>query len=192
MVAIGSWESFWRMLDGDRWWYFFYFLTSWASLFATAYFALVGFRSAHKSGFLCSSWWAGVLWHATTTMSLLATVVYWGAIFSTDRYMYRKDGLGPLLMGVSIHLHGVALALLLIDVGLTVNTSLSVTNSYHWNEGLGFTLGVGLVYQTVLVGVYLTEGFWVYAFMNPQRPLANFLTYTTLAICCWVVHLVKS
>jgi len=204
IVGICSWEKLWRSMDGDRWYHYFYFMTHWAVLLALVYFFVVSFRiapSSHSSslgdhryldGAVASTWFAGIVWHVSTTMSGLATLVFWPAIFTLKRYAGRKDGTNMLSMFVCIGQHGISLVLLIVDVLLSAATDLSVAAAYNYPEGLCATIGVGLVYQAWLIGVYYVEGFWVYGFMDPRRPLANLATYATLALCCFAVHIART
>lgn len=193
LLSVSYNESLWGALDSERWYHFFFFLTSWSYLATTAYFALVAgacepvLEMGGFSPLLCGGLTlASRVWQVATTYSLLSTIVFWPAIFKKERYSHRDDGLAVDSMFLTINSHGISLLLLLADHAQAVSSGAALP--FSMRAGLIWSLAFGAVYQLFVIIVHQFEGRWLYEFLNPAKPRANIAVYTVVVVCFGVVN----
>jgi len=186
IIDVLKWESLWNAMDGEHWYHFFCFLTNWTAMITTAYFVLVAYGSkfsGHRTSTLYRR--AAVLWQTATVFSLLATMVFWAAIFKPERYSQRADGRSTLCMFLSMNTHGGSLLLLGLDRGLALGAASSVPVLAR-DSSLG-CLGFGCTYYTFHAVLHAVEGRWLYPFLAPSWPLLNAAVCCILFLCYSVV-----
>ena len=168
-LSLATWEHFWLVVDGDRWYFHFAYFTNWALAIAALYF-LSTLRLPSNS----SSPTSLVLLAAALPLSLLCAVVYWASIFSYARVCHPSHGLVFLPLFKEVNVHGVSSLLLLIELLGSRPRELRLT----W-ASMAWPVALGAVYHLCATVWVWGGGGWIYPFLDWEKRAQWLVLYAT-------------